>query len=182
VTSGAAAATLQRKATAIANVERVIAPVHVTFCRCGVESKRHKIPSVNCSATTLAILAVLSASLTLAEDFKTINGKIYKDATIRRVEADGIVLRTKAGVSKIYFIELPKDIQGRFHFDPAKAVAAQREREPINVDAQKDESRQSDEGGGWVAALPISAAFLRLLGVGALISTGVVVAIVRSRY
>ena len=40
------------------------------------------------------MLAVLSASLALAEDFKTIKGKVYKDATISRVDADGIVLRT----------------------------------------------------------------------------------------
>ncbi len=55
----------------------------------------------------MVMLAALSASLALAEDFKTINGKEYKDATIRRVEVDGIVLRTKTGISKVYFIELP---------------------------------------------------------------------------
>jgi len=63
----------------------------------------------------LAILAALSASLALAEDFKTINGKEYKDATISRVEADGIVLKNKSGITKIYFTELPKDLQKRFH-------------------------------------------------------------------
>ena len=55
-------------------------------------------------------------SLALAEDFKTISGKIYKDATISRVEADGIVLRTKTGITKVYFVELPKDVQERFHY------------------------------------------------------------------
>jgi hypothetical protein len=74
---------------------------------------------VKCWATTLAILAVLSASLALAEDFKTIKGKVYKDATISRVDADGIVLRTKTGLSKIYFVELPKDVQERFHYGSA---------------------------------------------------------------
>ena len=33
-----------------------------------------------------------------------INGKIYKEATISRVEADGIALRTKTGIYKIYFV------------------------------------------------------------------------------
>ena len=65
------------------------------------------------------ISIVCFASLALAEDFKTINGKIYKDATISRVEADGIVIRTKAGISKIYFVELPKDVQERFHYGSA---------------------------------------------------------------
>jgi hypothetical protein len=33
----------------------------------------------------LAVLATLSTSTSLAEDFKTINGKEYKDATVSRV-------------------------------------------------------------------------------------------------
>jgi hypothetical protein len=32
---------------------------------------------------------------------------------------DGIVLRSKTGISKIYFAELPKDVQERFHYGPA---------------------------------------------------------------
>ena len=57
-------------------------------------------------------------SILFAEDFKTINGKEYKNATVSRVEADGIVLKTKSGVTKIYFSELPKEVQERFHYDP----------------------------------------------------------------
>ena len=64
----------------------------------------------------LAIFASLSASLALADDFKTVSGKEYKDATVSRVEADGIVIRTKRGISKVYFTELPKDVQERFHY------------------------------------------------------------------
>ena len=70
-------------------------------------------------ATTLAILALLSATLALAEDFKTVNGKEYKNAEISRVEPDGLVLRTKTGISKVYFTELPKDVQERFHYGSA---------------------------------------------------------------
>jgi hypothetical protein len=68
---------------------------------------------------TASMSLVVSASLGLADDFKTIDGKIYKDATISRVEADGIVIKTKTGISKIYFVELPKDVQGRFHYGSA---------------------------------------------------------------
>ena len=74
---------------------------------------------LNPRKTTITILAMLSASLALAEDFKTASGKIYKDATISHVEADGIVLRTKTGISKVYFAELPKDVQERFHYGSA---------------------------------------------------------------
>ena len=65
-------------------------------------------------AIALAMLAVLTASLALAEDFKTINGKEYKDAIVSRVEPDGIVLRMKTGIVKLYFRELPKEVQDRF--------------------------------------------------------------------
>jgi type IV secretory pathway VirB10-like protein len=71
---------------------------------------------------TLAILAVLCASLALAEDFKTTDGKEYKNAKVSRVEPDGIVLITKSGISKVYFIELPKEVQERFHYDAQQAA------------------------------------------------------------
>jgi len=71
------------------------------------------------STPTFVILIVCFASLAPAEDFKTIDGKIYKDATISHVEADGIVIKTKTGISKIYFVELPKDVQERFHYSSA---------------------------------------------------------------
>jgi len=71
---------------------------------------------------SVAIFVVCFASLALAEDFKTVSGKIYRDATISSVEADGIVLRTKSGISKVYFAELPKDIQERFHYGSATPI------------------------------------------------------------
>jgi hypothetical protein len=59
----------------------------------------------------------------LADDFKTIQGKEYKNVTVRRIEPDGIVLTTNFGISKVYFVELPKEIQEKFHYDQAKAAA-----------------------------------------------------------
>ena len=69
------------------------------------------------------ILLLSFAAAALSEDFKTVNGKEYKDATITRVEPDGIVVKTNAGVTKIYFTELPKDIQEHFHYDSGKAAS-----------------------------------------------------------
>ena len=74
---------------------------------------------MNPQKTIIVILVTLFVSLALAEDFKTVSGKIYKDATISHVEADGIVIKTKTGISKIYFVELPKDVQERFHYGSA---------------------------------------------------------------
>ena len=67
--------------------------------------------------TTLAILGALFASIALADDFKTIDGKEYKNATVSRVEPNGLLLTTKFGISKVYFVELPKEVQERFHYD-----------------------------------------------------------------
>src|SRR5205814_1699746 len=78
---------------------------------------------MNPQKTTIAILAALSASLALADDFKTINGKEYKDATVTRVEPDGVMIKTKSGMTKLYFVELPKEVQQRFNYDPQQAAA-----------------------------------------------------------
>jgi hypothetical protein len=76
------------------------------------------------SAPTFAILIVCFASVALADDFKTIDGKEYKNVTVSRVEPDGIVLKSKWGISKVYFVELPKEIQERFHYQPVNAPPA----------------------------------------------------------
>ena len=68
------------------------------------------------STPVFVILIVCFTSIALAEDFKTINGKEYKNVTVSRVEPDGIVIKTETGISKVYFAELPKDVQERFHY------------------------------------------------------------------
>ena len=48
--------------------------------------------------TALAIFVALSASFTLADDFKTIDGKEYKNVTVSEEEPDGITVKNaKAG-------------------------------------------------------------------------------------
>jgi len=69
------------------------------------------------------ILLLSFAAAALSEDFKTVNGKEYKDATVTRVEPDGVVVKTKSGVAKVYFAELPKEVQERFHYDSEKAAS-----------------------------------------------------------
>ena len=127
----------------------------------------------------LSIFAALSAPLALAEDFKTINGKEYKDATITRVEGDGIVLRTKTGISKVYFVELPPDIQKRFRPTPAPPSAVQRE--PIKVEAKQDGRRQADRS-GRVVVVGQGAGSWKLIAGGIIVLVVVVLAVVRSRF
>src|SRR6266513_2270111 len=78
---------------------------------------------MNSQKTTIAILATLSASPALAEDFKTIAGKEYKNVAVSRVEADGIVIKSKSGISKVYFVELPKDVQERFAVQQGEKIS-----------------------------------------------------------
>jgi hypothetical protein len=70
----------------------------------------------------LSFLSLSLISVALAYDFKTVSGKEYKDVTVSRVEPDGLVLMSKSGISKVYFTELPKDVQERFGYDPQKAA------------------------------------------------------------
>jgi thioredoxin 1 len=70
-----------------------------------------------------AFVILCVASVAVADDFRLVNGREYKDATVTRVEPDGIVLRTNAGIAKVYFVELPKEDQERFRYNPAVASA-----------------------------------------------------------
>jgi hypothetical protein len=68
----------------------------------------------------LFVLCFVSAAF--SDDFKTVTGREYKNATVSRVEPDGIVLTNNAGISKVYFTELPKEVQERFGYDPQRAA------------------------------------------------------------
>jgi hypothetical protein len=117
--------------------------------------------------TAVSVLAALSASLALAEDFKTANGKEYKNATVTHVEPDGIVLKTKTGISKVYFTELPKEVQERFLPSPPKTSAAQRGLIELK---------------SWVAAMANPSSFVLFLVGGASLITAAAFGIVRSHF
>jgi hypothetical protein len=75
------------------------------------------------SAKVFTLFILCFASAVVAEDFTTVNGKEYTEATVTRVDPDGIVVKTKSGITKLYFTELPKEVQERFHYDSAKAAS-----------------------------------------------------------
>jgi len=86
---------------------------------------------------TSLILCFISAAF--AEDFKTVNGKEYKDATVTRLDPDGIVVKTTSGITKVYFVELPKEVQERFHYDSAKAASYSAEQAATYAAYQKQQ-------------------------------------------
>ena len=140
-----------------------------------MERRRGRIRSMTYWQTMLVTLAVLSVSaVALAEDFKTIRGKEYKDATIIRVEGDGIVLRTKTGISKVYFIELPRDVQQRFQPTPAPT--------PRQSEPAKQDGRPKADKGPKVVVVGRGAVSLKVWVAGIIVLAVVVLAIVRRRF
>ena len=99
------------------------------------------------STKVLTLLILCFTSVAFTEDFKTVNGKEYKDATVTRVEPDGVVVKTNSGVTKVYFVELPKDAQERFHYDSEKAASYSAE-QAANYTAyqkQQDETQRQQQ-------------------------------------
>src|SRR5947208_3616774 len=94
----------------------------------------------------LSIFTALSVSLALAEDFTTINGKEYKNVTVSRVEPDGLVLRSKSGILKVYFTELPKEVVDKWlPPEDKERIAAERAAEEKRIEAQKAAERERAE-------------------------------------
>ena len=119
---------------------------------------------LNPKKATIVILATLFVPLALAEDFKTVSGKIYKDATVVRIEADGIQLKTKTGISKVYFVELPQEVQERFHWAKPEPP-----REPFY--------------GRWATAAEDPAILARIIAIvtSVMASVGLIINYIRSR-
>ena len=92
----------------------------------------------------LAMVLVLAAlQFAVADDFKTNDGKEYKNVTVKRVEPDGIVLSSKSGISKIYFTELPKEVQDRFNYRPEQAAAYSAEQNTSQAQLQNVQGLQA---------------------------------------
>ena len=95
--------------------------------------------------TKVLLLLLCFAPVGFSEDFKTLNGKEYKDATVTGVEPDGIVVKTKSGITKVYFVELPQDVQNRFGYDPQKATAHAAEQASHYAAYQKQQEESQRE-------------------------------------
>src|SRR5437867_1560747 len=90
---------------------------------------------------TFIILIVCFASIALADDFKTINGKEYKGFSVSRVETDGIVLEGKSGIVKVYFTELPKEVADKWRADPVFTADAAAEQKRIEAEKAAEQKR-----------------------------------------
>src|SRR4051812_35245084 len=90
------------------------------FCSCASEKTLESGNVIlqdalgNCNMKVVVSLILCFTTVSLADDFKLVTGKEYKNVTVSRVEPDGIVLKTKSGISKVYFVELPKAFRNVF--------------------------------------------------------------------
>ena len=100
------------------------------------------------TAKVLTLLILCFTSAAVAEDFTTVNGKEYKEATVTRVDPDGIVVKTKSGITKVYFTELPRQVQERFHYDSAKAASYSSEQTANYTAYQKQQERNPTAASG----------------------------------
>jgi methionine-rich copper-binding protein CopC len=106
---------------------------------------------MNLRNTIIAILAALSASLALAQNFQTINGKEYKNASVIHVEPDGITIKFSGGITNQEIQEANK----RAEVEKQKVEAEKRKALEVSRPAQSAEgvSRQNTANGPHIVGV-----------------------------
>jgi len=134
--------------------------VHITLSLlCGEEKlsacSRRSFPvkSREMKAPPLLIVAVCFASIALADDFKTIDGKEYKNVTVSRVEPDGIVITFSGGIVKIPFIELSPEIQKKYGYNPAAAADYQKQAYDAGLARAREISEANEKRQQYLASM-----------------------------
>ena len=79
-----------------------------------------------------------------AEVFTTLDGEKYTEATLKRVEPDGVVISYSDGVRKLKFQNLPPEVCAKYGYNPESEV---------KYVAQ----RQSNDVAAYQAAMPVTA-------------------------
>ena len=77
----------------------------------------------------ISLAASLCISSVRAEDLKTQSGRTYKNATITRVEADGLVITYKFGIVKVAFQNIAAESREAFNPQKAAELAEKTQRE-----------------------------------------------------
>src|SRR5437762_1763797 len=88
---------------------------------------RFVVQTRSVKAIVTGCCCVLFAFAAVAEDFKTVEGKEYKNATVSRVEPDGIVITFSRGIVKLPFTELSREIQKKYGYDSQAAADFQKQ-------------------------------------------------------
>jgi hypothetical protein len=88
-----------------------------------------------CQLMKIAVLVLIltAASAVFADEFTLKDGTQYKGIQVTRTEPDGLVVTTANGIVKLFFTDLPKEVQEKYHYDPKKAEAFR-----FRLDAARD--------------------------------------------
>ena len=83
-------------------------------------------PSTQQTLLPAASVPVPQITLPLTgQEFTTLDGDKYTNATVKRVEPDGIVVADGVGIRKLKFKNLPPEVGQKFGYDPTKAAQFQ---------------------------------------------------------
>ena len=77
-----------------------------------------------------------------SNDLVAIDGQIFRNVDVRRVEPDGLTFHHAGGVTKLRFPSLPKDIQKKYGYDAQAAMKYQREEAAKKKRAQAEEAER----------------------------------------
>jgi hypothetical protein len=119
----------------------------LTFARRSAEVASQATPSAMAPAQT-------ANDQTLS--FVTRDGSKYENVELKGRDGGGITVMTDSGIEHIDFERLEKDLQVRFHYDPAKA-AAYRQAVAASQQASADQARQVAEANqaSQITAVPV---------------------------
>ncbi len=75
---------------------------------------------MRCAATQIILPFLVFAVCAPADDWTTTSGKTYQRVEVLAANPAGLEIRHVSGVSRVGFRDLPKLIQDKFNYDPAK--------------------------------------------------------------
>jgi hypothetical protein len=87
----------------------------------------------------LALALALIATVVHAEDW-TVQGKIYQNVTVTKVEPDAVHIMYEGGIGSVKLSDLSPDLQKRFNYDPKAAQEATQQKAAQQVQAEAAES------------------------------------------
>lgn len=85
-----------------------------------------------------------------AVDITTVQGRVYTDVQVRRIEPDGISIKHACGIDKIFFRELTPEDRDRFHLDASSAAAySEVQRQSVEAVRKRQEAVARKEAAEW---------------------------------
>ena len=91
------------------------------------------------------LATLMETYICLAEDVTNTAGVIYSNATVFKVEPDGITYKHSNGWVKLNFEDLQPDIQTKFNYDPEAAAIYQNKKEEAQKKAQEENDALRDK-------------------------------------